>query len=132
MNNHALPVVDEDRCTACGDCVEVCPKDLFALHPVDHRLWVACRNQERGDEILANCEVACTACERCAVDAPGGLIAMQNNLPVVDYSRPHNTRVPIERCPTGAIVWIDEQKGVVHGAASRKIVRHSALPEAPT
>jgi len=132
MNNHALPVVDEERCTACGDCVEVCPKDLFALHPVDHRLWVACRNQERGDEILANCEVACTACERCAVDAPGGLIAMQNNLPVVDYSRPHNTRVPIERCPTGAIVWIDEQKGVVHGAASRKIVRHSALPEAPT
>ena len=59
-------------------------------------------------------------------------IALCGNLPVVDYGRPHNTRVPIERCPTGAIVWIDERDGVVRGAASRKIVRHSALPEAPT
>ena len=28
MNAHSLPVVDEARCTACGDCVEACPKDL--------------------------------------------------------------------------------------------------------
>jgi electron transport complex protein RnfB len=132
MDPYALPVVDEEKCTACGDCVEACPKDLFSLHPVDHRLWVACRNLERGDEILANCEVACTACERCAVDAPGGLITMRDNLPVVDYSRPHDTRVPIERCPTGAIVWIDEELGAVRGAAAPRVLRHSALPGAPT
>lgn len=132
MDRHSLPVVDSDKCTACGDCVEVCPKDLFSLQSESNRLWVACKNQEQGDEILANCEVACTACERCVFDAPGGLIAMQDNLPVIDYSRPHATRVPIERCPTGAIVWIDEQQGVIKGAASRKVIRHSALPEAPT
>ena len=132
MDRHSLPVVDSDKCTACGDCVDVCPKDLFSLQPESNRLWVACKNQEHGDEILANCEVACTACERCAMDAPVGLIGMSNNLPVVDYTRPHNTRVPIERCPTGAIVWIDEKDGVTRGAAARKVVRHSALPEAPT
>lgn len=132
MDSQSLPVVDNDRCTACGDCVDACPKDLFSLQPVTNRLWVACRNQEHGDEILANCEVACTACERCVMDAPPGLIAMRDNLPVVDYSRPHNTRAPIERCPTGAIVWIDEQKGVLKGAGSRKVIRRSALPEAPT
>jgi RnfABCDGE-type electron transport complex B subunit len=132
MDRHALPVVDEDKCTACGDCVDVCPKDLFSLHPQSHQLWVACRNQERGDEILANCEVACTACERCAVDAPGGLITMQDNLPVVDYSRAHHNRTPIERCPTGAIVWIDATEGAIKGAAARKVLRHSALPEAPS
>ncbi len=132
MDRHSLPVVDNDRCTACGDCVDACPKDLFSLQPVTHRLWVACRNLERGDEILANCEVACTACERCAVDAPNGLVTMRDNLPVVDYSRPHDTRQPIERCPTGAIVWIDEKQGVMKGAAAKKIIRHSALPEAPT
>jgi len=32
MNQFSLPVVDEEKCTACGDCVEVCPKDLFSLH----------------------------------------------------------------------------------------------------
>jgi Na+-translocating ferredoxin:NAD+ oxidoreductase RNF subunit RnfB len=132
MDGHGLPVVDNVQCTGCGDCVEVCPKDLFSLRPENHRLWVACKNLEEGDGVLANCEVACTACGRCAMDAPAGLIRMQDNLPVVDYSRPHATREPIERCPTGAIVWIDDEAGVSKGAASKKIVRHSALPEAPT
>jgi hypothetical protein len=57
---------------------------------------------------------------------------MRDNLPVIDYARPHATRVPIERCPTGAIVWIDDHDVVSRGAASRKILRHSALPEAPS
>lgn len=132
MNNHALPVVNSATCTGCGDCVDICPKDLFSLHPEDHRLWVACKNLEQGDDILASCEVACTGCERCAQDAPAGLISMQDNLPLIDYSRPHASRVPIERCPTGAIVWIDRSGGAQRGAASKSIVRHSALHEAPS
>ncbi len=131
MDRHLLPVVDNDKCTACGDCVDACPKDLFSLQPVTRQLWVACRNREQGDEILANCEVACTACERCAVDAPG-LISMIENLPVIDYRRPQDNRRAIERCPTGAIVWVDEKAAVIKGAAAKKIIRHSALPEAST
>jgi len=130
MDSHSLPLVDNAKCTGCGDCVDICPKDLFSLHPEEHRLWVACKNLEQGDAVLDGCEVACTACERCAVDAPAGLISMRDNLPVIDYSQPHATRVPIERCPTGAIVWIDEDTGVTKGAASKKILRHGALPEA--
>ena len=127
MNEFSLPVVDEDNCTACNDCVEICPKDLFSLHPASHRLWVACKNQEFGDEILEDCEVACTACARCALDAPGDLIKMVNNLPVVDYSKNHNTQAPIQRCPTGAIVWLDKEKGVIKGRESKKIIRKSAV-----
>ena len=76
-------------------------KDLFSLQQASHRLWVACKSLAARAELLEDCEVACTACARCAVDAPN-LVAMQNNLPVVDYSGNHDTRVPIERCPTGA------------------------------
>lgn len=132
MNEHELPVVIEDLCTACGDCVDACPKDLFSLHVVSHRLWVACKNLEKGDAALAECEVACDACGKCAVDAPDGVVTMINNLPVVDYERNHNVRTAIERCPTGAIVWFDPEKGPVTGRAARKVVRQSARHVAPT
>ena len=132
MNAHKLPVVDEALCTACGDCVEVCPKDLFSLHKESHRLWVACSSQEAGDEILEDCEVACTGCARCEMDAPKGLISMKLSLPVVDYSRPHKTKTPIERCPTGAIVWIDPKAGPLKGPAAKKIIRKGTLRDAPT
>ena len=123
MDPFSLPVVDEDKCTACGDCVEACPKDLFSLQPISHQLWVACKNLEAGDEILEECQVACTACGKCAMDAPGNLINMENNLPVINYSENHRTQVPIQRCPTGAIVWLDEKMGVVKGRESKKIIR---------
>ena len=123
MNENDLPVVDVDKCTACGDCVEACPKDLFSLQPISHRLWVACKNLEAGDEILEECQVACTACGRCAMDAPGNLIEMKHNLPVINYKEDHRTQVPIQRCPTGAIVWLDDKLGAVKGKDSKKIIR---------
>jgi len=130
MNTHSLPVVDEALCTACGDCVEVCPKDLFTLEPVSHNLWVACRNLEHGDAILEDCAVACTACGRCAMDAPAA-IRMQDNLPVIDY-RAVQQRDAIQRCPTGAIVWIDRDGSVSRGDAARPVVRHTPLGTAAT
>jgi Na+-translocating ferredoxin:NAD+ oxidoreductase RNF subunit RnfB len=126
MNEHQLPVVVEDKCTACGDCVDACPKDLFSLHPVSHRLWVACRNLERGEPVLADCEVGCDACARCAADAPAGVITMIDNLPVVNYEKNHNVRAAIDRCPTGAIVWFDEHGTPATGRAAHKVLRRSA------
>jgi electron transport complex protein RnfB len=131
MSPESLPVVSEAKCTACGDCVEACPKDLFSIHPASHRLWVACRSLEAGDELLEDCEVACTACGRCALDAPG-LVRMEQNLAVIDYARMHATQVPIQRCPTGAIVWLDPREGVVKGPAAHKIIRKGSLRDAPT
>lgn len=129
LNQHGLPVVTEDKCTACGDCVTVCPKDLFSLHPVSHRLWVACKNQQLGDEEELHCQVGCTACGRCAQDSPEGLIEIRDNLAVIDYR--NNTlasKVPIERCPTGAILWLESDGTVVKGRDARKVVRKGALP----
>ncbi len=127
MDDHGLPVVSEALCTACGDCVEVCPKDLFSLHPVSHRLWIACRNLLNGDLAEAECEVACTGCGRCAADAPQ-LIRIVDSLAEIDYARNASaTPLPIQRCPTGAIVWM-EKSGPVRGLDARKITRRSPLP----
>ncbi len=132
MDDHGLPVVSIDKCTACGDCVTECPKDLFTLQPLSHQLWVACKNLEMGDQILEDCEVGCTACGKCAMDAKGDLITMENNLPVINYAIFNQTREPIERCPTGAIIWWDKQLGALKGKASKKIIRKGELEEGYT
>jgi Na+-translocating ferredoxin:NAD+ oxidoreductase RNF subunit RnfB len=128
MGAQGLPHVSAEQCTGCGDCVKTCPKDLFTLEPISHRLWVACKNEESGDSLLISCEVACTACGRCAMDAPEGLITMRGNLPRIDYTLSHGTQAPIQRCPTGAIVWINSDDTVTKGRESKKIVRHAPLP----
>lgn len=129
MSEQGLPVVDEALCTACNACVVACPKDLFSLQPVSHRLWVACKSLAQGDEALEECEVACTGCGRCAADAPDGLVTIENGLAVVDYSRNRlATQKVIQRCPTGAIVWFDDRQGAVKGAEAKRITRKSPLP----
>jgi len=130
LNDHDLPVVDEAACTACGDCLEACPKDLFRLVPAADHLWVACNNPQAGDTLLADCEVACTACAKCAFDAPA-LITMAGNLPVVAASRSADRRA-IERCPTGAIVWIDDAGQPHRGREARPIVRQRPRRAAAT
>lgn len=131
MNEHGLPVVNEQTCTGCGDCVTACPKDLFSLERESHRLWVACRSLEAGDELLEDCEVACTACARCAHDAPAQ-ITMSHSLPVVDYSRGAPTQAAIQSCPTGAIVWLDKSGHPVKGKSAHRVIRHGEVHEAPT
>jgi Na+-translocating ferredoxin:NAD+ oxidoreductase RNF subunit RnfB len=129
MDANELPLVDDDKCTACGDCVDICPRDLFSLQPVSHQLWVACKNLEKGAEAETDCVVLCTGCERCAVDAPEGLITIRQNLAVINYEKNAlASKVAIERCPTGAIVWIDAESGLKKGKAATRVVRKQALP----
>ena len=107
MNEFGLPVVDIDKCTACGDCVEACPKSLLELRPVNAGLLVQCKNLISGDDALEQCKVACTACGKCVQDAAPGLISVASGVAVLDYNRISlATPRAVERCPTGAIVWL--------------------------
>jgi len=107
MNADGLPVVDLVKCTACGDCVDACPKSLLELHPVDHRLLVQCKNLVVGDDITADCAVACTACGKCVMDAAPGLISVASGVARIDYDRNELADArATSRCPTGAIVWL--------------------------
>lgn len=108
MLPNGLPQVDLALCTACGDCVDACPKGLFQITPLDQKLLVQCRSLIEGDEALEACSVACTTCGKCVVDAAPGVVSIASGVAVVDYAKndlanPSATR----RCPTGAIVWLE-------------------------
>ena len=129
MDPFQLPVVHDARCIACNDCVEVCPKNLISLQNESHKLWVACSNRDFGAEAEAQCEVICNACGRCVADAPTGLISINENLAVIDYTiNARATRDAIERCPTGAIVWMESGEKPIKGRRAAKILRKEALP----
>ena len=119
MNAAQLPIVDPVSCTACGDCVDACPKDLFVVMPLEQHLIVQCRSELEGDEAEALCRVACNGCGKCALDAAEGLIDIVNGLAVIDYTK-HELEAPsaTKRCPTGAIVWIENAQFEEHSEAS--------------
>ncbi|MBW1885283.1 MAG: RnfABCDGE type electron transport complex subunit B [Deltaproteobacteria bacterium] len=108
MSAAQLPIVDPERCTACGDCVDACPKELFVIMPLEQHLIVQCRSELEGEEAEGLCEVACNGCGKCALDAPEGLIDIVDGLAVIDYTRRGlETPEATKRCPTGAIVWVE-------------------------
>jgi electron transport complex protein RnfB len=111
MGATGLPIVDFDKCTACGDCVRICPKDLFEILPESQRLLVQCKSELEGDQVLELCKVGCTACGKCVADASAGLLKMKKNLPVLnpELLRLQSPNATL-RCPTGAITWVDGQQ----------------------
>ncbi|MCG9114885.1 4Fe-4S binding protein [Laribacter hongkongensis] len=131
LDAHGLPVIDPERCTACGDCVDACPRALITLEPLDHRLWVACRNRISSNTATDVCEVACTACGRCVADAAPGLIRLEDGLAVIAADQRQARRDAISRCPTGAIVWLATPTMAERGTAACPIRRREALPVDP-
>jgi RnfABCDGE-type electron transport complex B subunit len=109
MNGEGLPVVDVAKCTACGDCVDICPLKLFTLEPLAQRVIVQCSTPLAGELARSLCLVACDACGRCALDAPAGVIEMQGGLPrlLVPSAAPEACTW---RCPTGAIRWVEGEQ----------------------
>jgi len=103
MGFDGLPVVDESRCTACGACVKICPKNLFSLEPVDKEYYVACSSHDRGKEVMAVCKVGCIACKKCEIDCPTKAIVVVDNLAKFNYDKCKNIGKCFEVCPTKVI-----------------------------
>lgn len=106
MGPNGLPIVDDDKCTGCGLCVQACPKGIMDLIPPLAQIYLACSSQDRGKEVKAVCSVGCNGCGLCAKDniCPSGAITMDGFLPIVDYSIEDNLIVPKYKCPTNSYI----------------------------
>lgn len=104
-----LPVVDPVACTACGACVKACPRSLLQLRPYGKagaRVWVNCRNTEKGAVSRKNCSVSCIGCGKCVKICAdiAQAITMENNLAYIDPSKCTACGACVGECPTGAIL----------------------------
>lgn len=101
-----LPVVDADKCIACGACVKACPRHIFELRlkgKKDRRIFVCCVNEEKGAPAKKNCEVACIGCGKCVKACAYDAIELKNNLAYIDFEKCKLCRKCVDECPTNAI-----------------------------
>ena len=95
--------VDKALCEACGLCVKNCPKHIITLIPKTARVYVACSSFCKGKETMDACKVGCIGCGMCARNCPEGAITMENNLPVIDYSKCTGCKTCVAKCPRKSI-----------------------------
>lgn len=98
-----IAVVDEDKCTACGKCVQSCPKNVIELKSASAPVALLCRNTGKLKQVMDVCKVGCIGCQKCAKACKFGAITMENNLPVIDLEKCVGCQMCAESCPTGAI-----------------------------
>ncbi len=104
MSEYRIPIVDPEKCTGCGICVEVCPRDVMQLIPADKAVYLACRSLEKGVAVKNICKVGCFACGICVRVCPYDALKMEGNIPVMDFDKCTDCGICVAKCPTDSYI----------------------------
>ena len=119
-----LPVVDEERCTACGACMKACPKRIIELRPKGvrgMREFVCCANKDKGPVAKKACANACIGCGLCAKTCQHEAITVEVSLAWIDPDKCKLCRECEAVCPTGAIHGVNFPKPLDKEAVKARI-----------
>ena len=79
--------VDPDKCTACGACVKVCPRNVLKLLPLSSNVIVRCRNSDTARVARAVCMDACIGCGHCKKECQYEAITVENGFARIDPAK---------------------------------------------
>lgn len=105
MGEDGLPHIEKERCTACGLCVNACPRSLLMLQPKDQATVVRCKATYPGKKVRSICQVGCIGCRLCVKICPVEAIDFKDYLAVIDFKKCVDCGQCAQKCPTGAIFF---------------------------
>ena len=98
-----IAVINDDVCTGCGMCVDVCPRNIIQMPPKDQTVVVMCRNEATGKRAVQQCKTACVACKRCEKACQFDAIHVVNNCAIIDPVKCTLCGECVKVCPTNCI-----------------------------
>ena len=103
MSPDNLPIIDKEKCTACGKCVAACPKQVIELALMSKAVVVSCHSRDKGIDVKKKCQVGCIACGICVRTCPVDAIKIDNNFARIDHAKCIVCGLCTKKCPTSAI-----------------------------
>ncbi len=103
MSADNLPLIDPDKCTACGKCVAACPKQVIELAQASKAVVISCHSRDKGVDTKKKCQVGCIACGICVRTCPVDAIKIDNNIARIDHGKCIVCGLCVKKCPTSAI-----------------------------
>jgi len=103
MSEDSLPLINKEKCTACGKCVAACPKQVIELGLMSKAVVISCHSRDKGVDTKKKCQVGCIGCGMCVRTCPVDAIKLENNLARIDHSRCITCGLCVKKCPTSAI-----------------------------
>lgn len=98
-----IAIIDESKCTNCGACMKVCPKNLIESVPENSRVRVACNSKDSAKDTMGSCKVGCIACKKCEKACEFDAVHVNENLSKIDYSKCTQCKACVKACPTASI-----------------------------
>lgn len=103
MSADNLPIMDPEKCTACGKCVAACPKQVIELAQASKAVVISCHSRDKGADTKKKCQVGCIACGICVRTCPVDAIKVENNHARIDHGKCIACGLCVKKCPTNAI-----------------------------
>jgi len=107
IKENGLPEVDEEKCTGCGLCVKVCPRNIIELVPRSAYFFILCVSKDFGKAVSSVCKKGCIGCGLCVRENEEKGIKMDGKLPVVNHQEFKGDKTAAEKCPTKVIEFKD-------------------------
>jgi RnfABCDGE-type electron transport complex B subunit len=127
-----LATVNYEKCTGCGACAKVCPRNIISMVPFKNEQMtvVKCSNRDFGKDVKAVCKVGCIGCKACTKQSD--LLSVDDNIPTIDYDKydpekMDSLEMAISKCPMKGLVRVgvprEKDKKAVEGEDVPELVQ---------